>query len=106
MMCSLGSVGSVCVCLSVSNLSAVLHKGSWLLQPRKLSSEGIDLRMLNIPWTAERTNRSVLEDIEARTAKLWLTFFGLFVRREQSLKKDIMFSKVEGKQMRGRSCTR
>ncbi|XP_049754915.1 uncharacterized protein LOC126084369 [Elephas maximus indicus] len=69
-------------------------------------------RILNIPWTAKRTNKSVLEEVwqecslEARMARLHLTHFGHVVRRDQSLKKDIMLGRVQGQRKRGRPSTK
>ncbi|KAM9651111.1 LOW QUALITY PROTEIN: leucine-rich repeat and guanylate kinase domain-containing protein [Trichechus inunguis] len=52
-------------------------------------------RILTIPWTTKRMNKSVLEEVpecslEARMARLRLTYFGHVIRRHQSLEKDIM----------------
>ncbi|XP_049732187.1 uncharacterized protein LOC126071864 isoform X1 [Elephas maximus indicus] len=69
-------------------------------------------RILNIPWTAKRMDKSVLEvvqpecSLEARMAKLHLTYFGHVVRRDQSLEKDFMLGRVQGQQKRGRPSTR
>ncbi|XP_049720335.1 uncharacterized protein LOC126064890 [Elephas maximus indicus] len=69
-------------------------------------------RILNIPWTAKRTNKSVLEEVqpecslEARMVRLCLTYFGHVVRRDQSLEKDIMFGRVQGQRKRGRPSVR
>ncbi|XP_049709425.1 uncharacterized protein LOC126058367 isoform X1 [Elephas maximus indicus] len=68
--------------------------------------------ILNIPWTAKRMNKSVLEEVqpecslEARMARLCLTYFGRVVRRGQSLEKDIMLGRVQGQRKRGRPSTR
>ncbi|XP_049729601.1 small conductance calcium-activated potassium channel protein 2 isoform X2 [Elephas maximus indicus] len=69
-------------------------------------------RILNIPWTAKRTNKSVLEEVqpecslEARMASLHLTYFGHVVRRDQSLEKDIMLGRAQGQRKRGRPSTK
>ncbi|XP_064138149.1 EF-hand calcium-binding domain-containing protein 7 isoform X3 [Loxodonta africana] len=69
-------------------------------------------RMLNIPWTAKRMNKSVLEEVqpecslEAKMARLRLTYFGHVVRRDQSLEKDIILGRVQGQRKRGRPSTR
>ena len=69
-------------------------------------------RTLRIPWTARRTNKSVLEEIkpksslEAQMMKLRLSYFGHIMLRERSLEKDIMLGKVEGQRKRGRPATR
>ncbi|XP_049711397.1 leucine-rich melanocyte differentiation-associated protein isoform X1 [Elephas maximus indicus] len=69
-------------------------------------------RTLNIPWTAKRTNKSALEEVrpecslEARMARLRLTYFGPVVRRDQSLEKDIILGGVQGQRKRGRPSMR
>ena len=69
-------------------------------------------RLLHIPWTAKRTNQSVLDQIkpdgslEFSIVKLKLKYFGHIMRREDSLEKSLMLSKVEGKRRRGRQRTR
>lgn len=63
-------------------------------------------RILKIPWTARRTNESVLEEIqpkcslEAKMMRLRLSYFGHIVRKDLSLEKGIMFGKVEGQRKR------
>ncbi|XP_049714338.1 type 2 lactosamine alpha-2,3-sialyltransferase isoform X2 [Elephas maximus indicus] len=74
---------------------------SWTMN--KEDQRGVDTfelrcwrRILNILWTAKGMNKSVLEEcsLEARMAKLRLTYFGHVVRRDQSLEKDIMLGRV------------
>ena len=90
--------------------------GGWTI--RKSERRKIDAfelwcwrRMLRIPWTARRTNKSVLEEIkieislEGMTAKQALTFFGHTVRAS-GMEKDIMLGRVEGTRRRGRQRTR
>ena len=65
-------------------------------------------RLLRVPWTARRTNLSVLKEInpecslEGQILKLRLQSFGHLVRREDSLEKTLMLGKCEGKRRRGR----
>lgn len=64
------------------------------------------------PWTARRTNKSVLEEIqpkcslEAKMMRLRLSYFGHIVRKDLSLEKGIMFGKVEGQRKRGKPSIR
>ena len=68
-------------------------------------------RILRIPWTARRTNKSVLKEIkpeislEGMIAKQALTFFGHTIRAS-GMEKDIMLGRVEGTRRRGRQRTR
>ena len=57
-------------------------------------------RLLRVPWTARRSNQSILKEIspgyslEGLMLKLW--YFGHLVRRTDSLEKTLMLGKVEG----------
>ncbi|KAF7236697.1 U4/U6.U5 small nuclear ribonucleoprotein 27 kDa protein [Varanus komodoensis] len=65
-------------------------------------------RLLRVPWTAGRSNRSVLEEInpdcslEDQTVKLKLKYSGHLMRRKDSLEKSLMLGTIEGKRRRGR----
>ena len=69
-------------------------------------------RLLKIPWTARRTNASIIDEIkpryslEAIATKLKLAYFGHIMRSEYSLEKDLMLGLREGSRKRGRQCTR
>ena len=63
-------------------------------------------RLLRVPWTAKRSNQSILKEIspgcslEGLTLKLKLQYFGHLMRRVDSLKKTLMLGKTEGKRKR------
>ena len=63
-------------------------------------------RLLRIPWTARRSNQSILEEIspgcslEGLMLKLKLQYFGHLVRRADSLEKPLMLGKIEGRRRR------
>ena len=65
-------------------------------------------RLLRVPWTARRSNQSVLKEIgpgislEGLMLKLKLQYFGHLMQRADSLKKTLMLGKVEGRRRRGR----
>ena len=65
-------------------------------------------RLLRVPWTARRTNLSILKEInpecslEGQILKPRLQYFGHLMRREDSLEKTLMLGKGEGKRRRGR----
>ena len=64
-------------------------------------------RLLRVPWTARRSNQSVLKEItpeyssEGLMLKLKLQYFGHLMRRDDSLEKTLMLGKIEGRRRRG-----
>ena len=62
-------------------------------------------RLLRVPWTARRSNQSVLKEINPEYPleglKLKLRYFGHQMQRADSLEKILMLGKVEGKRRRG-----
>ena len=62
-------------------------------------------RLLRLPWTARRSNQSILKKISPEYSleglKLKLQYFGYLVRRTDSLEKTLMLGKIEGKRRRG-----
>ena len=64
-------------------------------------------RLLRVPWTARRSNKSILKDInpeyslEGLMLKLKLQHFGHLMRRADSLEKTLMLGKIEGWRRRG-----
>ena len=65
-------------------------------------------RLLRVPWTARRSNQSILKEIspdyslEGLMLKLKLQYFGHLMRRADSLEKTLMLGKTEGRRRRGR----
>ena len=65
-------------------------------------------RLLRVPWTARRSNQSILKDIspeyplEGLMLKLKLQYFGHLIQRFDSLNKTLMLGKIEGRRRRGR----
>ena len=65
-------------------------------------------RLLRVPWTARRSNQSILKEIspecslEGLMLKLKLQHFGHLMPRADSLEKTLMLQKVEGRRRRGR----
>ena len=65
-------------------------------------------RLLRVPWTAKRSNQSVLKEISPRISlegmmlKLKLQYFGHLMRRVDSLEKTLMLGGVGGRRRRGR----
>ena len=64
-------------------------------------------RLLRVPWTARRSNQSILKEIspgcslEGLMLKLKLQYFGRLMRRVDSLEKILMLEKIEGRRRRG-----
>ena len=60
---------------------------------------------LRVPWTARRSNQSILKEINPEYSleglMLKLQYFGHLMRRADSLKKTLMLGKIEGKRRRG-----
>ena len=86
---------------------------SWLV--KKAERRRIDAfelwcwrRLLRVPWTARRSNKSILKEIspgcslEGLMLKLKLQYFGYLMRRADSLEKILMLGGIRGKRRRGR----
>ena len=64
-------------------------------------------RLLRVPWTARRSNQSILKEIspgrflEGLMLKLKLQYFGHLMRRVDSLEKTLMLGKIEGRRRMG-----
>ena len=64
-------------------------------------------RCLRVPWTARRSNQSILKEIspgcllEGLMLKLKLQYFGHLMRRTDSLEKTLMLGKIEGRRRKG-----
>ena len=65
-------------------------------------------KLLRVPWTAKRSNQSILKEIspgcvlEGLILKLKLQYFGHLMRRADSFEKTLMLGKIEGRRRRGR----
>ena len=86
----------------------------WVGLWRKLSTEELMLfepwcwrRLLRVPWTARKSNLSILKEIspgcslEGLTLKLKLQYFGHLMRRVDSLEKTLILGGIRGKRRRG-----
>ena len=103
------------VCLVKAMVFPVVTHGceSWTV--KKAESQRIDAfevwcwrRLLRVPWTARRSNQSILKEIspgcslEELMLKLKLQNFGHLVRRVDSLEKTLMLGGTRGRRRRGR----
>ena len=75
-----------------------------------LDPRGLDpgrRRLLRVPWTARRSNQSILKEIspgcllEGLMLRLKLQYFGLLMQGTDSLEKTLMLGKIEGGKGRG-----
>ena len=63
---------------------------------------GVGRRLLRVPWTARRSNQSILKEIspeyslKALMLKLKLQYFGYLMQRADSVEKTLMLGKIEG----------
>ena len=103
------------VCLVKAIVFPVVMYGceSWTV--KKAERQRIDAfelwcwrRLLRVPWTARRSNQSILKDIspgcslEGMMLKLKLEYFGYLMRRVDSLEKTLMLGGIGGRRRRGR----
>ena len=85
---------------------------SWII--KKVECQRIDAfelwcwrRLLRFPWTARRTNQTILKEtspeysLEGLMLKLRLQYFGLLMWRTDSLENSLMLGKIEGRKRRG-----
>ena len=103
------------VCLVKAIVFPVVMYGceSWTI--KKAECQRIDAfelwcwrRLLRVPWTARRSNPSILKEIspgcslEGLILKLKLQYFGHLMQRADSFEKTLMLGKIEGRRRRGR----
>ena len=79
---------------------------SWTIKKaehRRMDAFELWRRLLRIPWTARRSNQSILKEInseyslEGLMLKLQFQYFGHLMRRDNSLEKILMLGKIEGR---------
>ena len=102
------------VCLVKAIVFPVVMYGcaSWTI--KKVGCQRIDVfelwywrRLLRVPWTAERSNQSILKEIspeyslEGLMLKLKFQYFGHLMRRADSFEKTLMLGKIERRRRRG-----
>ena len=103
------------VCLVKAMVFPVVMYGceSWTIKKAECRRiDAFDLwcwrRLLRVPWTARRSNQSILKEsspecsLEGLMLKLKLQYFGHLMWRTDSLKKTLMLGKSEGERRRGR----
>ena len=101
------------ICLVKAMVFPVVMYGckSWTI--KKAERRRIDVfelwcwrRLLRVPWTARRSNQSILKEISPEYSleglMLKLQYFGHLMQRANSLEKTLMLGKIEGRRRRGR----
>ena len=102
------------VCIVKAMVFPVVVYGCESWSMKKAKCQGIDAfelwcwrRLLRVPWTARRSNQSILKEIspgcslEGLMLKLKLQYFGHLMRRADSLEKTLVLGKIEGRRRRG-----
>ena len=101
------------VCLVKAMVFPVIMFGceSWTLKKTKRGIDAFELwswrRLLRVPWTARRSNQSILKELSPEYSlvglmlKLKLQYFGHLMQRADSLEKTLMLGKIEGKRSTG-----
>ena len=85
---------------------------SWTIKKaERRRTDGFELlhwrRLLRVPWTARRSNQSILKEISPEYSlkglmmKLKLQYFGHLMQRTDSFEKTLMTGKIEGRRRRG-----
>ncbi|KAF7251640.1 Calmin [Varanus komodoensis] len=103
----------VCIVKAMVFPVAVYGCESWTIRKAQCRRiEAFELwcwrRLLRVPWTARRSNQSVLEEmnpdcsLEGQILKMKLKYFGHLMRRKDSLEKSLMLGTIDGKRRRGR----
>ena len=78
---------------------------SWTI--KKAECLRTDAKLLRVPWTARRSNQSILKEIspeyslEGLMLKLELQYFGHLIRRVDSLEKTLMLGGIGGRRIKG-----
>ena len=85
---------------------------SWIVKAERRRIDAFELwcwrRLLRVPWTARRSNQSILKEIspgislEGTMLKLKLLYFGHLMQRVDSLEKTLMLGGIGGRKRRGR----
>ena len=87
------------------------HTWTWISHGFTCEIDAFELwcwrRLLRVPWTARRSNQSILKEIspeyslEGLMLKLKLQYFGYLMQRTDSLEKTLILGKIEGRRRRG-----
>ena len=102
----------VCIVKAMVFPAVMYRCESWTIKEaecqRMISSNcGAGKRLLRVPWTARRSNQSILREIKPEyylggpMLKLKLQYFGHMIRTTNLMKKSLMLGNIEGRRRRG-----
>ena len=93
-------------------LPVVMYRCETIKKAKRQRIDAFELwcwrRLLRVPWTARRSNKSILKEIspgcslEGLMLKLKLQYFGHLLQRADSLEKTLMLGRIGGRRRRGR----
>ena len=102
------------ICLVKATVFPVVMYGCEIWTMKNAECQRIDAfelwcwrRLLRVPWTARRSNQSILKEtspgcsLVGLMVKLKLQYFGHLMQRTDSLEKNLMLGKIEGRRRRG-----
>ena len=99
----------MCVCIKSLQSCPTVH--AYMKKAERWRIDAFELwcwrRLLRVPWTARRSNQSILKEISSEYSlkglmlKLKLQYFGHLMQRADSLEKTLMLGKIEGRWRRG-----
>ena len=99
----------MCVCIKSLQSCPTVH--AYMKKAERWRIDAFELwcwrRLLRVPWTARRSNQSILKEVspgcslEGLMLKLKLQYFGHLMGRVDSLKKTLMLGRIEGRRRRG-----
>ena len=103
------------ICLVKAMVFTVVMYGCESWTKKKVEHRRIDvfelwcwIRLLRVPWTARRSNQSILKEtspeysLEGLMLQLKLQYFSHLMQRTESLEKTLILGKIEGRRRRGR----
>ena len=102
---------NVCIVKAMAFPVVMYGCESWTIKKAECRSDAFELwcwrRDLRVPWTARRSNQSILKEISPECSlkglmlKLKLQYFGHLMWRASPLEKTLMLGKIEGRRRRG-----
>ena len=106
---SSNGLGSFSFCLNSNSSTSSKHptQKQWGIEESQAFELWCWRRLLRVPWTARRSNQSILKEIspgyslEGLMLKLKLQYLGHLMRRSNLFEKTLMLGKIEGRRRRG-----
>ena len=96
---------NIIIVLIVIFIHIDMHIWEWEERDNFYLYETIAFKIFRVPWTARKSNQSILKDISPEYSLEWLMLklqsFGPLMERTDSLEKTLMLGKIEGRRRRG-----